>query len=89
MTTATATKSFCMRESGGEDEEQETMMMDEKPRFGGLSFGQEEEGGGGMPPCCKHLLACVLAELWDVVLGRYVAQRKVTKEEMAGIFADI
>lgn len=46
-------------------------------------------GGGGLPPCCKHLLACVLAERWGAVLGRYVRRRTVGREEMAGIFAGI
>lgn len=50
---------------------------------------EEDRGGGGLPPCCKHLLACVLAERWGAVLGRYVRRRTVGREEMAGIFAGI
>lgn len=73
-------------------------MVDEKPLFGGLGLftttttDDDDSGrngkGGGMPPCCKHLLACVLAERWEAVFGRYVTRRTVTREEMAGIFAD-
>lgn len=61
-------------------------------QFGGASFdgtGADVNGGGGVPPCCKHLLACVLAERWGRGLGSYVAQREVGREEMAGVFADI
>lgn len=57
-------------------------------QFGGVSF-DGCTGAGGMPPCCKHLLACVLAERWGCGLGRYVAQRQVGREEMAGVFADV
>ena len=39
-------------------------------------------------PCCKHLLACLLAERWHAALGSYVMGRRVGKEEMAGIIAD-
>ncbi|ROW17265.1 hypothetical protein VPNG_01261 [Cytospora leucostoma] len=62
-------------------------------QFGGLSFdggGDDLDGDGeAVPPCCKHLLACVLAERWDAALGRYVVQRMIGREELAGIFADI
>lgn len=57
-------------------------------QFGGMSF-DGRAGAGGVPPCCKHLLACVLAERWGCGLGRYVARREVGREEMAGVFADI
>lgn len=57
-------------------------------QFGGVSF-DGCTGAGGVPPCCKHLLACVLAERWGCGLGRYVARREVEREEMAGVFADI
>lgn len=39
-------------------------------------------------PCCKHLMACVLAERWEGVLGGYVKQMRVGREEMAGLGAD-
>lgn len=59
----------------------------------GLRQGEGGAGGGGgvggPVPCCKHLLACVLAERWDGALGRYVAERRVGREEMAGIEADV
>lgn len=57
-------------------------------QFGGVSF-DGCTGEGGVPPCCKHLLACVLAERWGCGLGRYVARREVERDEMAGVFADI
>lgn len=53
--------------------------------FGGCSFDGRD---GGNVPCCKHFLACVLAERWSV-LGGYVRQRKVGREEMAGLIADL
>lgn len=56
--------------------------------FGGMSFDGTVEGDGAVPPCCKHLLACVLAERW-AVLGGYVNERRVGREELAGIFADV
>lgn len=66
-------------------------VLSENPLFGGLSLSIEnaDEARRAIPPCCKHLLACVLAERWDAVLGRYVPQRILAREEMAGIFADI
>ncbi|KAI0856322.1 hypothetical protein F4860DRAFT_506817 [Xylaria cubensis] len=56
--------------------------------FGGLS-ADEENGAGGGVPCCKHLLACVLAEKWSAVLGRYMEERLVGKEEGAGLVGDL
>lgn len=58
-------------------------------QFGGMSYDGLGEGGEAVPPCCKHLLACVLAERWGAMLGRYVTHRTVGREEIAGIFADI
>lgn len=57
-------------------------------QFGGLSF-DGCTSAGGVPPCCKHLLACVLAERWECGLGRYMVQRELGREEMAGVFADV
>ena len=34
-------------------------------------------------PVCKHLLACILAESWDVA-ARLVVEREVSREEIAG-----
>jgi hypothetical protein len=45
-------------------------------------------GGEGVP-VCKHLLACVLAEKWSAALGRFVVERRVSREEMAGIVAKV
>ncbi|KAI0601728.1 hypothetical protein F4775DRAFT_604620 [Biscogniauxia sp. FL1348] len=40
-----------------------------------------------LPPCCKHILACVLAERWAWLRG-YVEERVVSPEEGAGLVAD-
>ena len=66
--------------------------------FGGMSRDGLDSGRGsedaaavstGGVPCCKHLLACVLAERWTDVLGAYVAEKRVGKEEAAGLVAGI
>ncbi|GAP88950.1 putative ubiquitin carboxyl-terminal hydrolase family protein [Rosellinia necatrix] len=54
--------------------------------FGGISM-DGRDGDGGVP-CCKHLLACVLAERWGAVLGGYVRERLVSREESAGLVGD-
>ncbi|EGS23797.1 uncharacterized protein CTHT_0005010 [Thermochaetoides thermophila DSM 1495] len=58
--------------------------------FGGLSLDglEGESAAGESVPMCKHLLACLLAERWSTALGRYVVDKKVGREEMAGIVAD-
>jgi hypothetical protein len=58
---------------------------DLETEFGGLSFDGREAGG---VPCCKHLLACLLAERWGSVLGSYIVTRRASKEEMVGLLAD-
>lgn len=82
-----------MVDDDGDDAEEESKQGEgsEAPwQFGGLSFdGCAGAGAGGMPPCCKHLLACVLAERWECGLGKYVARWEVGREEMAGVFADV
>ncbi|KAI0406935.1 hypothetical protein F4802DRAFT_60457 [Xylaria palmicola] len=55
--------------------------------FGGLST-DGKDGAGGVP-CCKHLLACVLAEKWGAVLGGYVEERLVGREEAAGLIGEL
>ncbi|KAB5528122.1 hypothetical protein GE09DRAFT_1229020 [Coniochaeta sp. 2T2.1] len=57
--------------------------------FGGVSLDGTARGGGGGVPCCKHLLACLLAERWTAGLGGYVEERRVGRNEMAGIIADL
>lgn len=54
--------------------------------FGGMSCDGKI---GGQVPCCKHLLACVLVERWEAVLGRYVVEKRVEREEMAGMGAGV
>lgn len=62
-------------------------MQADEQQFGGLSDdGVREET---TPPCCKHLLACVLAERWEAGLGGIVQRREVAREEMAGILAGV
>ncbi|KZL80322.1 ubiquitin carboxyl-terminal hydrolase family protein [Colletotrichum incanum] len=55
-------------------------------QFGGLSLNGIESGG---VPCCKHLLACLLSEQWGDALGKYVTERTVSREEMAGLVAEV
>jgi len=62
--------------------------------FGGWSpDGRADEDGAehlqGALPCCKHLLACALAVRWESALGSYLAVRSVSREELAGIVADV
>lgn len=54
-----------------------------KLEFGGLSF--DGRGDGGKVPICKHLLACLLVERWEAVLGGYVKKVVLRREEMAGV----
>lgn len=54
--------------------------------FGGLSLDGTGDRGG--VPVCKHLLACVLGERWGDVLGGYVKEKKVSREEIAGYGAE-
>lgn len=61
--------------AGGEDD------GDAGWEFGGWSRDGRD---GGQVPCCKHLLACVLGERWDVLTG-YVKERVVGRAEMAGL----
>jgi hypothetical protein len=67
----------------------------EEESFGGLSFdGLEghtdvENGDGDRGvPCCKHLLACFLADKWGSVLGGFVKERRAGREEMAALGAE-
>ncbi len=79
---------------GGEDEDfpargQQGRKEESKWEFGGLSLdGKDGERGEGQIPVCKHLLACLLAERWENVLGNYVKERVVGMEEMAGYAAE-
>lgn len=66
---------------------------DDNPAPGRSSFGGM--GADGLPghgedvPCCKHLLACLLAEKWGGMLGSRVDNRRATKEELAGIMSNV
>jgi hypothetical protein len=51
--------------------------------FGGFSSDGKDVGRGGVP-VCKHLVACLLGERWEL-LREYVKERAVSREEMAGI----
>ncbi|KAH0444590.1 ubiquitin carboxyl-terminal hydrolase family protein [Colletotrichum camelliae] len=55
-------------------------------QFGGLSLDGEDSGG---VPCCKHLLACLLAEQWCDVLGSYALEKRLDREEIAGTIGDL
>lgn len=56
---------------------------------GGLSI--DGLPGSGIPsvPCCKHLLACLLGERWPAVLGIFIQERVVGREEGAGLMTDV
>ncbi|KAI1412278.1 hypothetical protein F5Y13DRAFT_199882 [Hypoxylon sp. FL1857] len=58
-------------------------------QFGALSSDGVEGSGIAGVPCCKHLLACVLAERWSGLLGGYVDERVVGREEGAALLADV
>ncbi|KAH6966731.1 hypothetical protein EDB82DRAFT_344144 [Fusarium venenatum] len=67
------------------DEAQQLHSEEGSWSFGGTSMGPE----GNTPPCCKHLLACLLVDKWSEMLGMYVEDRVVSREDMAGIIADM
>lgn len=76
--------------AGAGEDRTRTAHEDNRGRVGGASR-QSLAGFGGLsatsdspPPCCKHLLACVLAERWHDVLGDFVAEKTVGPEEAAG-----
>ncbi|KAK3490934.1 uncharacterized protein B0T23DRAFT_413558 [Neurospora hispaniola] len=79
------------KETGGE-ELQEKRERDNKGSagwtFGGMTLFNAGDHSS-VPPVCKHLLACLLADKWTRALGRYVTERMVSREEMAGIVADV
>ena len=67
--------------------------------FGGLSArythgsdhdGRDSEGReeSENTPICKHLLACLLAEKWDVLVGFVREKRCAGREEAAGLVVE-
>lgn len=60
-------------------------------KFGGLSATGGLFGIQGIEslPCCKHVLACLLADNWGDLLSPRVEDTVCTKEELAGIIAGI
>ncbi|KAH7040591.1 uncharacterized protein B0I36DRAFT_12796 [Microdochium trichocladiopsis] len=56
---------------------------------GGFSIDGLPGSGIVNVPCCKHLLACLLGERWSSVLGEYVQERRVGREEGAGLMSDV
>lgn len=54
-------------------------------RFGGRSLDRNRNTDS--VPCCKHLLACILADRWRDVFGKYVTESEVDTAEMAGLGA--
>jgi hypothetical protein len=84
--------------SSVELDEEDSEEIEETADFGGLcrdgELGAKENGEDAAPastgvPCCKHLLACLLADRWERVLGQYITQQQVDKAELVGIFAGI
>lgn len=51
---------------------------------GGLSL----DGLSESAPCCKHLLACLLAERWETLQDNRVTTRYISRDELAGIISD-
>ncbi|KAF2972289.1 hypothetical protein GQX73_g1341 [Xylaria multiplex] len=70
-----------------ESEPRDAEAAEQTWEFGGLSADGKD--GAGSVPCCKHLLACLLAEKWHGVLGGYVEERLVGREEGAGLVGDL
>ncbi|KAH6969875.1 hypothetical protein DER45DRAFT_67882 [Fusarium avenaceum] len=67
------------------DQVRQLPSQEEEWTFGG--FGSDSQGD--TPPCCKHLLACLLVDKWPMMLGMYVEDRAVSRDDMAGIVADL
>lgn len=68
--------------------------QDDAPQLPGQwSFGGASRDGlsasSGDVPCCKHLLACLLVERWPTMLGQYAEDRDTSREDMAGIAAEM
>ncbi len=57
--------------------------------FGGMSLDGAAGRWGEALPCCKHLLACLLADKWRDVLNVHVEDKTCTREEVAGIVAGL
>lgn len=56
-------------------------ITDAEKRFGGMALEDHV-------PCCKHLLACLLAEQWHQTgQKRLYTEQQVSKQELAGIIA--
>ena len=77
--------------AGDHENESTTSELDESLlnwSFGGMSLDGLGASGGDVP-CCKHLLACLIEEKWPSLLRQYLDERTVSREEMAGIMADM
>ncbi|KAF7940341.1 uncharacterized protein EAE98_000468 [Botrytis deweyae] len=61
-----------------EKEKEKRKEEEEKWQYGGWTKTSQV-------PICKHLLACLLMERWGDVLGMYVRERVVGREEMGGL----
>ena len=84
-----------MHANAEDDDDDDAEMLDVPEAVRDIStssgdvHGHEWWGGlmrvekGEEVPLCKHLLACVLAERWEMVRGM-VGEREVGREEMAG-----
>ncbi|TGO40315.1 hypothetical protein BHYA_0039g00570 [Botrytis hyacinthi] len=71
------------------DEECSISVEKEKEKGKGKKEEEKWQYGGwartSQVPICKHLLACLLVERWSDVLGTYVGERFVGREEMGGL----
>ncbi|ESZ98535.1 hypothetical protein SBOR_1067 [Sclerotinia borealis F-4128] len=73
------TSSPLLQNKNPQEKEKETP-EEEKWQYGGTTAKDPQV------PICKHLVACLLGERWAGVLGGYVGERVVGREEMAGLF---
>ena len=74
---------------GGSSGSGSSWKMDDESEGEDGGDGEREREFGGLcadenVPNCKHLVACLLGERWESVLGEYVKERVVAREEMAG-----
>lgn len=87
---AFAFSAFPPTEAHPYEDEEEDSSLEEEPyeEVGGLSLNGRGKGRGDEGvPVCKHLIACLLAERWEEVFGGYVKEKRVGREEAAGICA--
>ncbi|TGO52797.1 hypothetical protein BOTNAR_0313g00100 [Botryotinia narcissicola] len=88
-TSASSTSYFSWGLEISPDEECSVSMEKEKEKGKAKEEEEKWQYGGwaktSQVPICKHLLACLLVERWGDVLGTYVRERVVGREEIGGL----